>query len=302
MTAASFAGRRVMVTGARGFLGAHLTRRLEGVGAQVFPVSRSAPSDASWRQADLRDYSAVTGLLASVQPDVVFHLSGHVTATPALDAVLPTFESLTTSTVNLLTAVTLRPSTRLVLAGSLVEPEDGTASPGSPYAAAKWAASMYGRLFQTLYKAPVVVAQLAYSYGPGQAPGRLIPYVIESLLRGEAPKLTSGDLRADWIYVDDMIDGLLVAGAVDRAVGRVVDLGSGTLVPVHEVVRSLVRLADATVEPLFGARPDRPLERFRPAAAAKARDLIGWHASTGLEQGLRRTVDWHRGRRPERCT
>ena len=302
MTAASLAGRRVMVTGASGFLGAHLTRRLAEAGAQVHPVSRSARSGESWHQADLRDYSAVVDLLAAVQPDVVFHLSGHVTATPALDAVLSTFESLAASTVNLLTAVTRQPSTRLVLAGSLVEPEDGAATPGSPYAAAKWAASMYGRLFQTLYNAPVVVARLGYSYGPGQASGRLIPYVIESLLRGEAPRLTSGELRADWTYVDDMIDGLLAAATCERAVGRAVDLGSGMLVPVREVVRSLVRLADAPVEPLFGAVPDRPLERFRPAAAAQSHDLIGWRTSTGLEQGLRRTLDWYRHRGAERST
>ncbi len=300
------AGRRVLVTGASGFLGTHLTRRLAEGGAEVHAVSRSSRAGVNgqrWWQADLADYGPVEDLLAAVRPHAVYHLSGHVTATPDLDAVLPTFASLVASTVNLLTALTRIGCERLVLLSSLVEPgaEAGSFTPGSPYVAAKCAASAYGRMFQALYRAPVVVAHLGYTYGPGQDRRKLIPQVIAALTRGEAPQLTNGRLRADWTYVDDMIDGLLAVGTAAPVVGRSVDLGSGTLISVRDVVQRLARLAGGIAEPQFGAIPDRPSEPFRPADAAATFELMGWRATTPLDEGLSRTLDWYRHKEPESC-
>jgi nucleoside-diphosphate-sugar epimerase len=297
-----------LVTGASGFLGSRLTGRLCREGAEVHAVSRSSREQPEgdgprWWAADLTQYAVVEELFAAVRPDVVFHFAGHVTAVPDIDMVVSTFQSLTESTVYLLTAATRARCERLVLAGSLVEPATGEAgwTPGSPYVAAKYAASAYGRMFQELYHAPVVVAHLAYSYGPGQGTRKLIPHVIAALLRGEAPRLTSGLLRADWIYVDDVIEGLLTAATADQALGRVVDLGSGTLVSVREVVSHLARLTGAAVEPQFGALPDRPQEQFRAAAAAETWGLIGWRATTALEEGLHDTLNWYRAQGYETC-
>ena len=299
------AGRRVLVTGARGFLGTALVRRLQAEDAEVHAVTRSSHSanvdGPQWWTADLTQPAVVDDLCRTIRPHVIFHLSGHVTAAPELDVVVPTFQSLTESTVYLLTAGVRTGCERIVLTGSLVEPAADVRdwTPGSPYAAAKWAASIYGRMFQTLYRAPVVATHLGYTYGPGQQAQRLIPRVIDALLRNEAPRLTSGALRADWTFLPDMIDGLLVAATADNAVGNTVDLGSGTLTSVREVVTQLVRIAGGQVEPQFGALPDRPLERFRPAAASRTAELIGWRATTPLEPGLRRTLDWYRARHRE---
>ena len=84
-------------------------------------------------------------------------------------------------------------------------------TPHSPYAAAKWAASGYGRMFHELYGAPVVILRPFMTYGPGQAPSKLIPAVTLSLLRGERPKLSSGKARADWVYIGDVIEGFIAA-------------------------------------------------------------------------------------------
>ena len=184
---------------------------------------------------------------------------------------------------------------RIVLTGSLTEPEPGynDAPPGSPYAAAKWASSAYGRMFHELYKAPVVITRPFMTYGPRQDRRKLIPYIMLSLLQGEAPKLSSGQWQADWIYVDDVIDGLLAATQAPDVEGCTIDLGSGTLVSIHTVVQQIVNLVDSRVAPLFGALPDRPLEQVRVADTAKSYAIMGWKPTTPLEEGLKRTLAWY---------
>jgi nucleoside-diphosphate-sugar epimerase len=123
---------------------------------------------------------------------------------------------------------------------------------------------------------------------------KLIPYVTLSLLRGEAPKLSSGRWQVDWIYIDDVIDGLLRAAQAPNVEGCTIDLGSGMLVPVQTIVQQLITLAGARVEPLFGALPDRPLEQVRVADTVYAWAKLGWRAVTSLEKGLEHTVEWYR--------
>jgi nucleoside-diphosphate-sugar epimerase len=129
------------------------------------------------------------------------------------------------------------------------------------------------------------------TYGPGQAPHKLIPYVILSLLRGEAPKLTSGRREVDWVYVEDVIEGLLRAAVCMNAEGTTIDLGSGTLVPIRDVVRLVVQIAGSQIKPQFGAIPDRKGEKVRVANLVAARRILGWEPKTALEAGLRRTVE-----------
>ena len=294
-----FSGQKMLVTGASGFLGSHLCSRLCMSGIEVHAISRTKRSSdvrcLHWWQADLGDIATVQNLLNTIKPDVIFHLSGQVTAAPNLELVLPTLHSLFVSTVNLLTAATEMGCRRIVLTGSLTEPEPGhtDAAPGSPYAAAKWASNAYGRMFHELYQAPVVIARPFMTYGPRQDRRKLIPYIILSLLKGEAPQLSSGQWQADWIYVDDAVDGLLAAAHLPDLEGHTVDLGSGVLVSVRAVVQHIVTLVDPRVEPLFGALADRPLEQVRVADTASSYALMGWQPTTPLEEGLQRTLTWY---------
>src|SRR5918996_787629 len=106
----TLSGTRVLVTGASGFLGSHLVQYLRAAGAELFAVSRSrresSEKQVQWLSAPLGDWRGTTELLAATRPDLVFHFGGFVSATPDIGAVRPTFESLLTSTVSLLTAVT----------------------------------------------------------------------------------------------------------------------------------------------------------------------------------------------------
>jgi nucleoside-diphosphate-sugar epimerase len=226
-------------------------------------------------------------------PDVIVHLSGHVTASPGVNAVLPTFQSLLADTVNLLTSVAECGCGRVVLVGSLTEPQEDpdTITPGSPYVAAKWAATAYGRMFRALYDTPVVIARPSMTYGPGQVPDKLIPYVVRSLLQGEPPRLTDGGLLADWTYIDDMVEGLLRTALVPGLEGETFDLGSGVLTSVRDVVQQIIQLLDTHVEPQWGALPDRPDEYVRAANTARTEKILQWKAGTSLKSGLEKTIE-----------
>jgi UDP-glucose 4-epimerase len=93
--------------------------------------------------------------------------------------------------------------------------------------------------------------------------------------------------------VDDVVDGLIACGNASGAGGCTVDLGSGELCSIREIVQQLRELIPGAPEPLFGAVPDRPLERLTKADVAASYKLIGWTPSTTLQAGLRRTVDWY---------
>lgn len=290
---------RALVTGARGFIGAHLARRLEQLGADVHVVSRrraEAPSDR-WHVIDLRDADATAELIRSVRPDTVFHLASEVTGARDVDVVGPTLASNLASVVNLLTASAGQPGTRLVLAGSVEEPREAEPTPQSPYVAAKWAATGYARMFHQLWDLPATVLRVAMVYGPDQPDIRkLIPYVTLSLLRGEDPHLSSGTRLIDWVYVDDVVDAFIAAAESDRAAGQVLDIGSGVQVSIRDTIELLASIAGGPARPRFGAISDRPLDHAQLADPRLAGELLGWRPTTSLEDGLRRTVDWYSAR------
>lgn len=297
----SLAGRRALVTGASGFIGSALCRQLSQTGMEVHGVSRTqrAATDycARWHICRLDDIEAVRGLFKAARPDFVFHLASHVAGSRSIELVLPTFSANLASTVNLLTAATELGCERILLTGSQEEPEPDPeyGVPSSPYAAAKFAASAYGRMFHALYNTPVTILRLFMVYGPGQRDlKKLVPYVTLSLLRGEAPQLSSGVRKVDWIYVDDVVAGYLAAATAKGVEGSTIDLGSGRLDTVRTVVEELVGIIKPGVQPLFGSIPDRALEQTRTADTKSSFRRLGWRTQVNLREGLARTAEWYR--------
>jgi nucleoside-diphosphate-sugar epimerase len=297
----AFAGNSILVTGATGFIGSALCRQLSSYGVDLHGISRQSSPDnglpVRWWTGDLSDYDRVQAVMGEVKPDVLFHLGSHVAGSREIDLVFPTFQSNLQSTVNLLTAAVRVGCRRVVLAGSMEEPEDsdGAAVPCSPYAAAKWASNAYARMFRELYGLSVTTARIFMVYGPGQMDlKKLIPYVTLSLLRKNAPQLTSGHRQIDWIYVDDVVKGLVAMAATERITSDRIDLGSGKLASIQTIVEKLVDIIDASITPQFGSVPDRPLEQSRVARVAESTGIIGWKPAISLEEGLSQTVAWYR--------
>jgi nucleoside-diphosphate-sugar epimerase len=300
-------GRKVLLTGGTGFIGRHLARRLVEVGAQVVGTTRREPGELSegkleagvdWQRVDLADFDAVDALVTAVEPEIVLHLASYVAGSRALELVLPTFHGNLASTVHLLTAAEKVGSLRrFVQVGSLEEPDDDQPAPvpSSPYAAAKAAASAYARMFHLLHGTPVVLARVFMVYGPGpQDENKLVPYVIRTLLAGDDPSLSSGVRPVDWVYVDDVVEGLMRLALTPGLDGQRVDLGTGSLATVRELVEELYRQLAPERSPDFGGRGDRKAEQVRKADVDATLARLGWCPRIDVASGLARTIEYFR--------
>jgi UDP-glucose 4-epimerase len=304
---AALAGRRVLVTGAHGFIGRHLVADLLAAGAEVHAAVRASPprtlvagghAVTRWYEGDLSYLGTTEDIVRSSKPDVVFHLASRVVGHRELDMVLPMLESNGRAAVNVMTAVERLGGGRVVLAGSVEEPHRADESPRSPYAAAKLAATNYAMLFHKLWDLPVTVLRPAMVYGPSQPDAtKLLPYVIARMLDGATPKLGSGTRPIDWVFIDDVCRAFLIAATHPNAPGLVADVGTGVTDTIADTVRMLAALTGYGGPLEFAAVADPPHDLPLVADIGRARDVLGWVAETSLAGGLAQTVQWHLSRR-----
>lgn len=289
---------RVLVSGASGFIGSHLCEELVRRGYEVHALSRSArperPGPVRWWQLDLSDPAETLSTFSRIKPDIFFHLASHVVGARDLAAVYPTFRDNALSTVSALSALAKTGCQRCVLADSLETPNmsAGDTTPSSPYAAAKATSTLYGNMYAELFGLPITNARIFMVYGPRQNDvKKVVPYSIRCFARGSAPKF--GSLRpVDWIYVSDVVDGLIAAATSEASLGKTVDLGSGELVRVRDVIRRIGALMDVKREIVFEPLNERPLEQVRKADVALSRSLIGWEPKTTMSAGLRNAINY----------
>lgn len=294
----AFIGRTVLVTGATGFTGQALCRALLALGARVHGLARSAeasPAGTRPWSVDLRDAAGVEAACRQIAPEFVFHLAAQVTARQELDLVRTMCEHNLLGTVNLLLAVVQSDCRRIVAAGTPEEPADDVRRVlvASPYAAAKAAATIYTRMFHRLYRLPVVAVRPFLTYGPRQEENKLIPYTILKLLRGESPQLTSGKRLCDFIYVSDVVRGMLRAALTPGLEGQTFDLGSGVPMSIRMAVEYIAKMTNSNVPVHFGAIPDRLGEGPLIADADTTRKILGWEPRWTLLTGLTETIAWY---------
>ncbi len=281
--------KRFLVTGATGFIGQALVKRLAADGAQVTAIVREKPGQVrptgfpagvEIAEVDLRYAAGLKRAVESALPEVVVHLA----AVGVTDPFLPISEALRgnlDATLNLLRAVNGKCRT-------LVARTPGEADVINPYAASKAATWDFCRMFVRTEGWPIVGVMPFQTYGPGQPARTVLGAALKAARAGEKFPLTSGEQRRDWIYIDDVVDGLIAATNAEGIDGETVELGTGVATPVHEVVSKLFEMIGKG-QPLIGALPQRPGEvPLMLADAAKTERLTGWRAKIGIDEGLRK--------------
>lgn len=297
-------GRRTLVTGATGFIGQRLAQRLVETGAQVWagicpceaPERIAAlPSRAECISLNVQDVEGVRRAVGQAVPDVVFHLAAVGVTDPGVDPALALAVNVG-GLVHLLEALCERNVERIVLVGTCYEYGAREAleglDPFNAYAASKAAAWAFGRMYWRAHGLPTVTVRPFQVYGPGQPAHTLIPAAIRAALTGDDFPMTPGEQERDFVYVDDVVDGMLAAAEAPGIEGHSLDLGTGGAHSARQVVERIWTMTEARGRILAGDLPYRPGAVMRLVADAdRTARLTGWRARVGLEEGLRRTIE-----------
>ncbi|MDE2291164.1 MAG: GDP-mannose 4,6-dehydratase [Elusimicrobia bacterium] len=311
---------RVVVTGAGGFIGSHLTEELARRGARVRALvhynSRShwgfleglAPElrrRVEILAGDVSDPGCVDDLIRGAE--AVFHLAALIAIPYSYVAPASYVSTNVTGTLNVLEACRRRGVRRLVhtstsevygTARYVPIDEEHPLQAQSPYAATKVAADQLALSFEKSFGLPVAVCRPFNTYGPRQSARAVIPTIACQLLQ-ESPRLRIGALSPvrDFNFVADTVEGFLAVAASKAAVGQVVNVGSGRGVSIGETARMMMRLSGrraAVSEDHARLRPERSEVMRLVCGNAKARRLAGWRPRVSLEQGLVRTLEYVR--------
>jgi len=297
---AGLAGRRVLIIGATGFIGSHLVEYLAGHGAVVFCAARRIDLSTqpalglTWFACDASDPEQVSRIFRQAAPDIVYQLTSESFGGQDLSLIPNSIRNDLVATLNVLTEAAAR-KTRVILAGSFEEP-DGAVSPtpSSPYAAAKWAAGGYARMISALHGLEVVCLRLMMVYGPRQKEYKVVPYLINKLLRDETADLSACERHLDWIFIDDVVAALAAAGEKPWRDSGAIDIGSGRMVRLRVMLQAVADMMGKTHLVRFGTAVQRKMEREGAADNCRASDILGWAPTTSFDQGMLKTIDYYR--------
>ena len=310
-------GKRVLVTGAGGFIGSHLAERLVELGARTKAlVHYNALGSHGWLDesryrgdievvaGDIGDRDSVRNAVEGV--DTIFHLAALIAIPYSYQAPESYVRTNIQGTLNVLQAARehgierlVHTSTSEVYGTALRAPIDEThpLQGQSPYSASKIAADKMAEAFHCSFGVPVVTVRPFNTFGPRQSARAIIPVTITQCLAGEDIRLGSLHPTRDFNFVGNTVDGFVAAASAPKAVGQTVNLGAGKEISIGDLAELIARLVDRPI------RIECDQSRIRPGKSeverlladnTRARELLGWEPAVDLEEGLITTIDWMR--------
>jgi NAD dependent epimerase/dehydratase len=309
--------KTVLVTGAGGFIGSHLVERLVSIGARTRAlVHYNSAGSWGWLdqspikndievvQGDIRDQDSTQRAIAGVH--TVFHLAALIAIPYSFHAPLSYVRTNVEGTLNVLQSA-IRNDVGLVVHTSTSEVygtarsvpinESHPLQGQSPYSATKIGADKIAESFHRSFGLPVVTLRPFNTYGPRQSARAVIPTIVTQALADEPIRLGNIEPTRDLNYVADTVEGFIKAAESPKAVGEVINLGSGREISIGELAATILKLLGKDSPVVIEnerIRPERSEVERLCADASKARELLGWEPTHTLEEGLTHTIEWIR--------
>ncbi len=310
---------RVLVTGAGGFIGSHLTEALVQHGATVRALvhynsrndwgmleelSESVRSEIDVISGDVRDPVLIRSVAKNCE--IVFHLASLIAIPYSYTAFASYVETNVQGTLNVMQAclengvkMVVHTSTSEVYGTAQYTPidEDHPIQAQSPYSSSKIAADKIVESFHLSYDLPVVTIRPFNTFGPRQSARAVIPTIICQALSRERIELGLLSPVRDLTYVDDTVNGFIMTAECDEAVGQVINTGSGSGISMRElanVAMEVMGVEKKVVEDKSRLRPSKSEVMELICNNRKAREIIGWQPRISLRDGIEKTVEFFR--------
>ncbi len=308
-------GKKVLVTGAGGFIGSHLAEELVRQGAEVTSFVRyNGPGRWGWLDEspllkDMRIHSGDIGdnesvIEAMTGQEVVFHLAALIAIPYSYSAPRSYIRTNVEGTMNVVNAARTLGTERIIhtstsecygTAISVPITEEHPLQGQSPYSASKIGADKIAESFCLSFGVPVVTIRPFNTFGPRQSARAVIPTIISQLYKGEAVKLGSLTPTRDLNYVSNTVSGFLAAAGPEAAIGQTINLGSNREISIGDLAHLIAKLMNKPIEIITDNQRIRPenseVERLL-GSAEKAKQILGWTPEVTLEEGLTKTIEW----------
>ena len=310
-------GKRILVTGAGGFIATHLVEELVRLGGRVRALVRYnsrgdpgllklVPKDVidaiELIPGDLRDLATVQSAMQGVS--LVYHLGALISIPYSYIHPVEVVETNVMGTVNVLQAGRdagveriVHTSSSEVYGTALRVPidEDHPLQGQSPYSASKIGADKLAESYYRAFDLPVVTLRPFNTYGPRQSARAIVPTIVSQMLTSNVIRLGNLQARRDLTYISDTVSGFIKCGETANIEGRTINLGVGEEVTVGELVSKIVAITGKQVDIQIEEsrlRPEKSEVQRLLSDNRVARQRLGWMPAVSLEQGLRETIDW----------
>lgn len=314
--------KKVLITGASGFVGSNLTKRLISKGTKVIAFTRSGIKSPSLlilenlvskiykqEKGSLLNFNEVNRIVARNKVDYIFHLAAQPLIEVGHESPIETFDVNIRGTWNLLEAARQNKVKKIVVASTthvygdnpnLPYKEEYYPQPSRPYETSKAAADLLSQTYSDTYGLEVEIPRFVNLYGPGDFNfSRIVPKVIRSVLKKENPEVWDVGAVRDFLYIDDAIDAYLVL--VEKNLPkekrvRVFNFGSGKPVEIIKLVRKILKVAnDPSLKLVIREVPEERKKEIvkQYVSVAKAKRLLNWEPKTPLAKGLKKTLAWY---------
>ena len=301
---------RFFLTGASGFVGACLARKLVAIGCEVHALVRDEAN--LWRLSgiernlhlhtgNLNDGERLRDIIADIQPTIIYHLAVHGAYSSQTNADQIILTNVF-GTWNLLKACSEVDYKVFVNTGSSSEyghkeqamRESDLLEPNSYYAVAKCAQTLVSQYMASADRRPINTFRLFSAFGPYEEPSRLVPTLIRRALEGKPLEMVSPDTARDFVFVDDVVEAYLQLGQLSLQCGEIFNIGTGIQSTMRDVVRAVLRATNSNVKVHWGSMPARAWDAETWLAdATKVRRGLKWVAKTGLAEGIQKTAEWY---------